>query len=337
MNHRIRKHLFAHGHALAPSGEEPRSAEEVRVDEEAKTFFDWFLQDVLGLDSDEYRREFWRDALRTGHSIGLTPRTFEDWQRKRGVRPGERLGDMLMIYLVVGGASLAFWLIRRMVSRHLNRVRRPCYYAAERTRRLALARERRRQSRPSTTNPRPSLDTIRSLFERVRGNPEAALRLGGLLEDLECYLDNRPRFAGERCLGRAGGIKRHLQRQAPDLFAHYSALMRYKAIAKRFRQASGVCDPVTVDALLPRAPESDITSAAKRVTPTVEARVVPMLALEKAAEILAEGAGTVVALEAALALRLDPDCIPAMADTAAVRTKRTAPRILDWLRRRRSA
>ncbi|MCQ2393555.1 MAG: hypothetical protein MJ249_04635, partial [Kiritimatiellae bacterium] len=57
----------------------------------------------------------------------------------------------------------------------------------------------------------------------------------------------------------------------------------------------------------------------------------------RAAEILAEGAGTVVALEAALALRLDPDCVPALADPAAVRTERTPRRLLDWLRRRRSA
>ena len=55
------------------------------------------------------------------------------------------------------------------------------------------------------------------------------------------------------------------------------------------------------------------------------------------ATILAEGAGTVVALEAALALRLDPSCVPALADPAAVRTERTPRRLLGWLRRRRSA
>ena len=198
---------------------------------------------------------------------------------------------------------------------------RPSYYAAERARRRALARERRRQGRRATTNPRPSLEEIRALYAQVKRNPEAALRLGGLLEDLECYLDNRPRFAGARCLGRAGGIKRHLQEHAPDLFVHYAALMRYKAIAKRFRQAAGVADPVPADALLPGAAEG-------RAEPAARAR---------AAEILAEGAGTVVALEAALALRLDPGCVPALADPAAVRTERTPRRLLGWLRRRRSA
>ena len=54
---------------------------------------------------------------------------------------------------------------------------RPAYYAAEHARRLALARERRRQGRRATTNPRPSLDAIRALYAQVRRNPEAALRL----------------------------------------------------------------------------------------------------------------------------------------------------------------
>ena len=68
--------------------------------------------------------------------------------------------------------------------------------------------------------------------------------------------------------------------------------------------------------------------AAERAAPAMRAR---------AAEILAEGAGTVVALEAALALRLDPGCVPALADPTAARTERTPRRLLGWLRRRRSA
>ena len=323
MNRKTRKRLVAAGHALAPA--EPPAAgglsAEGRPAAGEKSFLEWFEQDVLGLDSEEYRRAFWREVYRTGHSIGHTPRTFGNWQYERGVPPGGRAADIFLIYFVFGGACLAFWFIREAVRRHLNRVRRPTYYAAERRRRLALARARRSQGRRVTTNPRPSLDAIRALYAQVRRNPEAALRLGGLLEDLECYLDNHPRFEGSRCLGRAGGIKRHLQKHAPDLFEHYAALMRYKAIAKRFRQAAGTADPVPADALLPG-------EAAGRAEP--EAR-------KQAAEILAEGAGTVLALEAALALRLDPDCIPALAAPSAERTERTPRRILGWLRRRRSA
>ena len=156
--------------------------------------------------------------------------------------------EMLLVCLLVGGASLAFWFVREAIHRHLNHVRRPSYYEAERERRRALARAR--APRRTTTNPRPSLDAIRALYAQVRGHPDVALRLGGLLEDLECYEDNRPRFEGAHCLGRAGGIKRYLQEQAPDLFAHYAALMRYKAIAKRSRQVASATAPVPADAAL---------------------------------------------------------------------------------------
>ncbi len=72
MNRKIQRRLLAEGHALA--ADEPP----------AKPFFAWFNEDVLGLDSEEYRRAFWRQARRTGHSIGRTPRTLESWQRERG-------------------------------------------------------------------------------------------------------------------------------------------------------------------------------------------------------------------------------------------------------------
>ena len=49
---------------------------------------------MLSLDAEEYRRAFWREAYRTGHSIGRTPRTFESWQRERGVHPAARAGEI---------------------------------------------------------------------------------------------------------------------------------------------------------------------------------------------------------------------------------------------------
>ena len=82
MNRTIQKRLLAAGHALAP--DEPP----------AKPFFDWFAEDVLGLDSEDYRRAFWREVNRTGHSIGRTPRTLESWQRERGVHPAARPGEI---------------------------------------------------------------------------------------------------------------------------------------------------------------------------------------------------------------------------------------------------
>ena len=60
MNRKIRKRLVAGGHALAPAEEPPAAG--------GKSFFAWFEEDVLGLDSEEYCRAFWREVNRTGHS-----------------------------------------------------------------------------------------------------------------------------------------------------------------------------------------------------------------------------------------------------------------------------
>ena len=62
-------------------------------------------------------------------------------------------------------------------------------------------------------------------------------------------------------------------------------------------------------------------------------------ARETAREILAECEGTLISLEAALALRLDPDCIPAKGEEYV--RKPDAPRIprkvISWLVRRQVA
>lgn len=331
MNTRIRTRLLREGHVLA-APPPPRAAE--------KSFFAWFREDVLGLDSEEYRREFWREACATGRSLGRRPRTFEDWQRDRGVfRADLQLVDALVVCLVLGGASLAFWLVRRAVRRHLARTRRPSYYDRERDRRVELGRVRRAITARHTYNPPPSLDAIREAWRAVRRSPETALRLGGMLEDLECYVDNRSRGdsrTGWR--GRRGGIKRLFEREAPDLFEHYAAIMRYKAIARRFRQACGIADPVPADAVLPVADDAP--------TPTREVggRLFPLRPylkefgpVQTAAELLAETRGTVISLEATIALRIDPDCI--LLDDAPDdgSTSSASGRVVAWLRRRSSA
>ena len=108
--------------------------------------------------------------------------------------------------------------------------------------------------------------------------------------------------------------------------------MRYKAMAKRFRQACGSAEPVPPATLLPaQAATPDGLSdemQAKLVTPREVART-----------ILGECQGTLISLEAALALRLDPDCIPATGEEYV--RKPDAPRIprkvISWLVRRQVA
>lgn len=305
MNTRVRKRLARQGRVFAVT---PRP--------EGRAFLDWFREEVLGLDNEAYRRAFWREFHATGHTLGHVPRTFRSWQRERGVRPCERLSDALAVCLVLGCPALAVWLARRALGEAVRHLRRPTYYERERERRLVLGKTRRAITCRRTVNPKPSMDALRAAWRAARRCPQAALRFGGMLEDLECYVDNRSLggpAGGWR--GRRGGIKRLLEREAPDLFAHYAAVMRYKALARRFRQACGVEDPVPADALLP---------ASDRTPPVA------------ASTLLAEAGTSMIALEAALALRLDPDCIavqPQLPRPAAVRSH-PPRRLVEWLRRR---
>ena len=62
-------------------------------------------------------------------------------------------------------------------------------------------------------------------------------------------------------------------------------------------------------------------------------------AREVAREILGECEGTLISLEAALALRLDPDCIPVKGEAYARKPGRPCipKRVVSWLLRRRVA
>ncbi len=359
MNTRIHDRLVNKGHQL------------LEPPEERKSFFKWFWESVLGLDSDEYVEEFWREA-RKGHTIGHYPRTLDNWYgtTSSGMYDPSNIhrDDGYLVALVLCGPSLVFWLIRELISWHLRKERRPGYYEAERLRRLELGHVRRTISGRKTLNPCPTLDAIRAAWKGARHSPEGALRLGGLLEDLECYVDNRS-IAGEDGFwrGRRGGIKRFLEREAPDLFEHYAALMRYKSIARRFRQACSVDDPVPADALLQTSPDqaqfgpNESSNVGERVegkgttSPNKSSNWVTEKERKVAMEVLAEAGGTtVIALEAAIALRIDPNCIvdPDSIDNLGssgvscntgssdmAETKKTKPlvssRIVAWLRHRR--
>ena len=98
------------------------------------------------------------------------------------------------------------------------------------------------------------MDAIRDALARAHESVEDMVRLGSLMEDLECHVDNSPYFREDGSFaGRRGGIRRLLQEEAPDLYARYKTLMKYKALSKRFRQAVGVGDPIPASSVLPSA------------------------------------------------------------------------------------
>ena len=149
--------------------------------------------------------------------------------------------------------------LRRGLTHGVNRLQscayRARYYARDNARRRALAAERRRIARRTTLNPRPTPEALRAAFAARGASPEAKVRLGGLLEDLECHVDNCLRFGPDgEILGRNGGVKAWLREHASELFGRYKTLMRYKALAKRLRQAAGIADPVPASAVFDGPP-----------------------------------------------------------------------------------
>jgi hypothetical protein len=75
--------------------------------------------------------------------------------------------------------------------------------------------------------------------------------LGGMMHDLECYVDNCLRFdESGNVIGRNGGIRGWIAENVPELLPKYKTLMRYKALAVRIRQATETKDPKPTSKLL---------------------------------------------------------------------------------------
>lgn len=94
---------------------------------------------------------------------------------------------------------------------------------------------------------------LRDAFAHALDATTDMIRFGSMLEDLECYVDNSIVWSEDkgRIVGRRGGIRQWLRENAPDLSERYKTVMKYKALAKKFRQAVGVCDPIPAAAVLP--------------------------------------------------------------------------------------
>ena len=160
---------------------------------------------------------------------------------------------------IARAASVPAWMaasfLRRAASRRIaaiqNKASRGLHYEAEKAKRRAMAEERRRISRRSTTSPCPSKDEVLDAWKHVHDSKEALVRFGSLMQDLECYVDNSLRFdeAGH-IVGRNAGVKGWLRDNLPELYEHYSMAMRYKAAAKKLRQIVGLADPTPVEAVL---------------------------------------------------------------------------------------
>ena len=177
----------------------------------------------------------------------------------------ERWSVRDMVYWADGDVltflALARWLRRdatRLVDRAQSRLRRPLYYAREKERREALARERRRVGGRRTLNPCPTREDILDAWTHRQDSHEAAVRFGSMVHDLECYVDNSLlRDEAGAIVGRCGGVKAWLQENIPALYVRYTTVMRYKAMAKKLMQVTGLSDPVPAAVVLGESTQED--------------------------------------------------------------------------------
>ena len=141
--------------------------------------------------------------------------------------------------------------IKRELMRDLRSIRRPFYYAREVERRRQLAIERRKINRRRTTASMPTPKELLKAWDERKTSREAMIRLGGMIHDLECYVDNYLKLDEfGKVVGRNRGIRGWLRDNMPELSAKYKTLMRYKALAVRLRQVTETKDPEPTSKLL---------------------------------------------------------------------------------------
>ena len=155
----------------------------------------------------------------------------------------------------------ALWTIPKLIEIAMRKCRRPTYYAEENARRRELAKDRRKIRRRTTINREPSPEDLRAQWARVKKSPRDMLLFGSMLEDLEAYVDNGLiRDEDGTIVGRKGGIKKWLCDNCPELWAKYPSVMRFKALAKKFKQVVELEDPLPITvALDPVEPPEDWT------------------------------------------------------------------------------
>lgn len=200
----------------------------------------------------------------------------------------------------------ALWTIPKLIEIAMRKCRRPTYYADENARRRKLASDRRKIRRRTTINRKPSPEDLRAQWARVKKSPRDMLLFGSMLEDLEAYVDNSLiRDEDGTIVGRKGGIKKWLCDNCPELWAKYPSVMRFKALAKKFKQVVELEDPLPITVALTE--RKDFVE--KWIAPeTIERRRLAgrmAHARERARDFMKECTRTERSLCVALASRLD--------------------------------
>ncbi len=140
---------------------------------------------------------------------------------------------------------------REALSDAERRAKRQKYYEKAKAKRRDLAAERRKVRQRKTTATMPTAEQIKEAWERRDESVEAMIHLGGILHDLECYVDNSLVMnEGGEIVSRQSGIRGWISENVPSLSPRYKALMNYKSIAKKVRQIMKIFDPVPTEEFL---------------------------------------------------------------------------------------
>lgn len=193
MNKQIKKHLQKRGVQFL---EPPRADGLFGTDRSASCFFNWFFEEIMRFDSLAYRRQFWLAASTKGYTIGPMPRTVWEFTDPRIHRYNQWLANLLFMMILMG-VSAVVWCLVKETNRHLRRLHRPTYYEQERAKRLAWAEERRKINKRTTHHACPTVQQLTEAFRLARQSPANMICLGFLLDDLECYVNNKPYWSPE--------------------------------------------------------------------------------------------------------------------------------------------
>ena len=128
------------------------------------------------------------------------------------------------------GVCVPLGEIRKKITECIHAIQklsyRSRYYEKENKKRRLHAIERRKIKRRSTTNKCPSPEEFTAAFATVKQSLSAKIRFGGMVHDLECYVDNFLKIDkyGE-IVGRERGIKGWLQNNMPELLGRYKTAL----------------------------------------------------------------------------------------------------------------
>ncbi len=140
---------------------------------------------------------------------------------------------------------------RKALSEEERQARRREHYEKAKAKRRDLAAERRKVRKRTTTAKMPKPAHIKEAWERRDESIEAMILFGGLLHDLECYVDNSLVMnEGGEIVSRHAGIHGWLIENLPSLASRYKAMMNYKSIVKKIRQIMKIFDPVPTEEFL---------------------------------------------------------------------------------------